>query len=57
MMRLVPLYRPKLKREWRVSNSPKTETLGGIRGNCQSSSQEIVQANSRGMVEGWVNLK
>src|SRR5262245_15696325 len=53
MMRFVPLYRPKLKQEWRVSRSPKAQTLGGIRGKCQSSSQEIVQAKSRRTVEGW----
>src|SRR6185436_13951530 len=48
---VVPLYRPKLKREWRVSCSRKTQTLGGVRGKCQSPSQEIVQAKTRPLLE------
>src|SRR5215204_4665684 len=52
MSELVPLYRPTLKREWRVSGSRKHRTVGGVRGKCQSSSQEIMQPHTLAAVEG-----
>src|SRR5215213_9007641 len=52
MSEVMPLYRPKLKQEWRVSRLRKHRTVGGVRRKCQSSSQEIVQNNTEGMVEG-----
>src|SRR5688500_13497046 len=52
MSEVVPLYRPKLKQEWRVSRFRKHRTVGGVRGKCQSSSQEIVQVKTLATVEG-----
>src|SRR5215210_589297 len=52
MSEVVPLYRPKLKQEWRVSLSRKHRTVGGLPGKCQSRSQEIVQPDTRAAVEG-----
>jgi len=57
MSEVVPLYRPKLKQEWRVSRSPKAQTLGGVRGKCQSPSQEIVQAKTPPLLEARVKLR
>src|SRR4029450_2852295 len=48
---VVPLYRPKLKQEWRVSLSRKPRTVGGVHRKCQSSSQEIMQADTLVVVE------
>src|SRR5215207_8723133 len=52
MSEVVPLYRPKLKQEWRVSRFRKHRTVGGVRGKCQSSSQEIVQTKTLATLEG-----
>src|SRR4051812_33617243 len=52
MSEVVPLYRPKLKQEWRVSRLRKHRTVGGVPWKCQSSSQEIVQADTLATVEG-----